>query len=42
MAIWSGEFKVTPEKLNLPGLVARYFIESKLTVLMMLAWCIAT
>ncbi len=26
-----------PEKLNLPGTVARYFIESKLTVLMMLA-----
>jgi len=28
---------MTPEKLNLPGTVARYFIESKLTVLMMLA-----
>jgi len=27
---------MTSEKLNLPGTVARYFIESKLTVLMML------
>jgi len=42
MAIWSGELSVIPEKLNLPnlnlpGAVARYFVESKLTVLMMLA-----
>jgi len=28
---------VMPENLNLPGTVARYFVESKLTVLMMLA-----
>ena len=28
---------MTPEKLNLPGTIARFFVESKLTVLMMLS-----
>lgn len=37
MAIASDKHKSMPEKLNFPGAVARYFVESKLTVLMMLA-----